>query len=204
MPKEFARLQAQDMGKVGAIQDLLRGIDKIFGKDKKTEKLLDMSSVLASDGNATSKRGYFSLEDGDWDKAIEYFDQALYKDAENASAHLGLFLAKRKCSNLDDFLNNYIQKLDEVPVEELTACEPDKERINLIAKENHIANYFEIPVIIKQFSYDLKYTSRLEGLEGEKTVFNDSDWKKAERFAKGEIEDKILSTKNHFLIRRKD
>ena len=31
MPKEFARLQAQDMGKVGAIQDLLRGIEKILG-----------------------------------------------------------------------------------------------------------------------------------------------------------------------------
>ena len=30
MPKEFAKLQAQDMGKVGAVQDLLRGIDKLI------------------------------------------------------------------------------------------------------------------------------------------------------------------------------
>ena len=30
MPKEFAKLQAQDLGKVGAIQDLLRGIDKLL------------------------------------------------------------------------------------------------------------------------------------------------------------------------------
>ena len=30
MPKEFAKLQAQDMGKIGAIQDLLRGINKIL------------------------------------------------------------------------------------------------------------------------------------------------------------------------------
>ena len=30
MPKEFAKLQAQDMGKVGAMQDLLRGVDKIM------------------------------------------------------------------------------------------------------------------------------------------------------------------------------
>ena len=34
MPKEFSKLQAQDMGKVGAIQDLLRGIDKTFKEDK--------------------------------------------------------------------------------------------------------------------------------------------------------------------------
>lgn len=33
MPKEFQRLQAQDMGKVGAIQDLLRGVEKILGRN---------------------------------------------------------------------------------------------------------------------------------------------------------------------------
>ena len=35
MPKEFARLQAQDLGKVGGLQDLLRGIDKLVSFDKK-------------------------------------------------------------------------------------------------------------------------------------------------------------------------
>ena len=30
MPKEFKHLQAQNMGKIGAVQDLLRGIDKLF------------------------------------------------------------------------------------------------------------------------------------------------------------------------------
>lgn len=30
MPKEFSKLQAQDLGKVGALQDLLRGIDKLI------------------------------------------------------------------------------------------------------------------------------------------------------------------------------
>ena len=34
MPKEFNKLQAQDLGKVGAIQDLLRGIDKLIIKEK--------------------------------------------------------------------------------------------------------------------------------------------------------------------------
>ncbi len=36
MPKEFAKLQAQDMGKVGAVQDLARGISKIISADKNT------------------------------------------------------------------------------------------------------------------------------------------------------------------------
>ena len=30
MPKEFSKLQAQDLGKVGAVQDLMRGIDKLI------------------------------------------------------------------------------------------------------------------------------------------------------------------------------
>jgi len=34
MPKEFSKLQAQDMGKLGAMQDLLRGIDKLLETNK--------------------------------------------------------------------------------------------------------------------------------------------------------------------------
>ena len=37
MPKEFAKLSAQDMGKVGAMQDLLRGVEKLIPL-KKTEE----------------------------------------------------------------------------------------------------------------------------------------------------------------------
>lgn len=34
LPKEFQKLQAQDLGKVGAMQDLMRGIEKILGKNE--------------------------------------------------------------------------------------------------------------------------------------------------------------------------
>ncbi len=37
MPKEFTKLQAQDMGKIGAIQDLLRGIEKLIPRTGSTE-----------------------------------------------------------------------------------------------------------------------------------------------------------------------
>lgn len=36
LPDEFSRFQAQDMGKLGAIQDLVRGVEKLSGKAKKT------------------------------------------------------------------------------------------------------------------------------------------------------------------------
>ena len=35
LPDEFSRFQAQDMGKLGAIQDLVRGVEKLIGKNQK-------------------------------------------------------------------------------------------------------------------------------------------------------------------------
>lgn len=35
LPDEFSKLQAQDMSKIGAIQDLVRGVEKIVGKNTK-------------------------------------------------------------------------------------------------------------------------------------------------------------------------
>ncbi len=75
MPKEFAKLQAQDMGKVGAIQDLLLGIDKIMGKGSITHA--GMPSSAATPQNALTERGMLFLEDKDWAKADEYFERAL-------------------------------------------------------------------------------------------------------------------------------
>lgn len=55
MPKEFQRLQAQDMGKVGAIQDLLRGIDKIMGGG--TEKHPQEAVSVQSTGGGAQHGG---------------------------------------------------------------------------------------------------------------------------------------------------
>lgn len=35
LPDDFSRFQAQDMGKLGAMQDLVRGVEKLTGKNKK-------------------------------------------------------------------------------------------------------------------------------------------------------------------------
>lgn len=38
LPDEFAKLQAQDMSKLGAVQDLVRGVEKILGKGRHTSQ----------------------------------------------------------------------------------------------------------------------------------------------------------------------
>ena len=43
LPDEFARLQAQDMSKIGAIQDLVRGVEKLIGKGNNSKTGLSES-----------------------------------------------------------------------------------------------------------------------------------------------------------------
>ena len=110
MPKEFHRLQGQDMGKLGAVQDLLRGIEKILprkGEEQQTPVLQPMvqQNIQSGGPNVQSllKRGKLFLEDRNWTSANEYYDKVLDIDPENAEAYLGLALAKRKLRSEAEF-----------------------------------------------------------------------------------------------------
>jgi alpha-tubulin suppressor-like RCC1 family protein len=97
MPKEFHLLQGQDMGKVGAVQDLLRGIEKILPKKAEKSQPVVQQVIQAGGPNVTAqlKRGFLALEDGNWEVAQSYFDKALDMDAESADAYLGTALSKQ-------------------------------------------------------------------------------------------------------------
>ena len=92
MPKEFAKLQAQDLGKLGAIQDLLRGIEKLLPRQVETEKEIVVQKAV-SVGNPTTesylKRAFMFLADGEWKNADEYCEKVLDIDPENGRAYLG-------------------------------------------------------------------------------------------------------------------
>ena len=102
MPKEFQRLQAQDMGKVGAIQDLLRGIGKIIPREtevvEKTVVVQQSAAPAAPGVESLLKRGWMFLTDQDWAKADEYFDKVLDIDPEKGEAYAGKLCASQKCS----------------------------------------------------------------------------------------------------------
>lgn len=109
MPKEFARLQAQDLGKVGATQDLLRGIEKIIGKKNSV-----IETVVVRGGSALTKRGYLYLEDKDYKKSMEYFEKALDENPEDGEAYLGKVFAKLRIQNVDE-LEALPVSLDSIP-----------------------------------------------------------------------------------------
>lgn len=80
MPKEFLKLQAQDLGKMGAIQDILRGVEKLLPKAEPTvvrESVVAENTGVADKITSLLDRGYMALEDGEWQKADSFFEEVL-------------------------------------------------------------------------------------------------------------------------------
>ena len=96
LPEEFSHLQAQDMSKLGFMQDLVRGIKKVCGKDERSAQASQVAAAPAqaamggASGTASSllKRANIFLADEEWDRASEYAERVLDIDPENAEAYL--------------------------------------------------------------------------------------------------------------------
>lgn len=104
LPDELSMLQSQDMSKIGFVQDLIRGIQKILH----TQKAVVVTPVAAEqttlNANATAllKRGLMALEDGEWSRADGFFEEVLNFDAECAEAYLGKFCATERLHHIKD------------------------------------------------------------------------------------------------------
>lgn len=150
MPDEFRALQSQDCGKIGFMQDLLRGIDKLFGRNEKPTHTVEKVIVKES-GTDTSnlvKRMFLFLSDGNFDSAKEYSDKILDIDVECGEAYLGALMAEikikersalKEIDTLYDKSDNFIKAVrfgDESLKTELNGnIESIKERLYNRAKE---------------------------------------------------------------------
>ena len=107
LPKEFSHLQAQDMSKLGFMQDLLRGIKKILGRDKKpaapvAERVIVQSEGHAQDAAPLLRRAFIFLEDGEFDDADEYAEKVLDINPECAEAYVVKLLVELKLKKPSD------------------------------------------------------------------------------------------------------
>jgi len=135
LPEEFSHLQAQDMGKLGFMQDLIRGIKKIAQTEEPKPTVVKETVVAAGNANTAPllKRAFMFLEDGEWSSADEYCEKVLDMDPECAEAYLGKLMAELKvkmqdelknCAEPFDKLNHYgkvIRFADEALQQELKA-----------------------------------------------------------------------------------
>ncbi len=89
MPEQFLSFQGQDMSKLGFMQDLIRGIDKIMGRNE-APKAPSETRIISSDVNipALLRRAEMLIGDGDNDKADDLLERVLDNDPENSQAYL--------------------------------------------------------------------------------------------------------------------
>ena len=119
LPDEFAHLQAQDMSKIGFINDVVRGIKKVIHKEESKHAAVKVSATptpVAANLAPLLRRAFMFLEDGNFDRADEICEQVLNQEPENAQAYLGKLMAEMKvkkqekladCSNPFDNSDNY-------------------------------------------------------------------------------------------------
>ena len=106
LPEEFSHLQAQDMSRLGFMQDLIRGIKKILGVSEKSSNTQEKTSQTRDFGATETfrqdsthllpllKRAFIFLEDKNWSTADEYAEKVLDQDPENAQAYLCKLMAE--------------------------------------------------------------------------------------------------------------
>ena len=106
LPEEFSHLQAQDMSKLGFMQDLIRGIKKIAKADEPKQSPKE-TVVIGGSANVAPllKRAFMFLEDGNWSEADSYCEKVLDQDPENAQAYLGKLMAELRVRRQEDLPN---------------------------------------------------------------------------------------------------
>lgn len=109
LPEEFSHLQAQDMSKLGFMQDLVRGITKIISVDEPRPVVVKETVVSAAPASTNTapliKRVFMFLEDGEWASANEYCEKVLDIEPENAEAYLGKLMAELQVKIRNDLAN---------------------------------------------------------------------------------------------------
>lgn len=163
LPEEFAHLQAQDMGKIGFINDIVRGIKKVINKDEPKPAVKETAAADQAANSAVApllKRISLFLEDGNWQEADEYCERVLDSDPENAQAYLYKLMAKLKVRKTED-LRNQAQLFDSEDMYRKTVRFADEELKNTLEEYNaYIKDRNEkkrIESIYKKAVYDMGY-----------------------------------------------
>lgn len=95
-PPEIPMVQGQDMGKVGAMQDLVRGVLKLIGKGTANNR---QPELYATKENIL-KRIAQALEDEAYQECYNLAEQLLNADAENGWAYYYMILAANGIKNI--------------------------------------------------------------------------------------------------------
>lgn len=102
LPIEFSHLQAQDLDRLGFMQDLLRGIRKIIKPETAQEPVAMNSGINV---HALVRRIFMFIDDSEWSNANEYCERVLDQEPENVQAYLGKLLVDKKVRSIEELRN---------------------------------------------------------------------------------------------------
>ena len=201
MPEELSMLQSQDMGKIGFIQDLIRGVKKVVDAAKPQEAVTETvkeTVVVHNEGGsnvqALLKRGNMALEDGEWSKADEFFEQVLNQDAECGAAYLGKFLARVQCRSAKAYADAFVKKAkSEAPKEKnAEACDADTAFVLACVKKYAVPGILSEEEIRRTLDFGLWYCKNSDyyaqaAEEARAQLAADKDLMRAVKYASNEV-----------------
>ena len=114
LPDELSMFQSQDMSKIGFIQDLTRGINKVLktSMENTSATVIQQAHDYDAEAEALLKRAFLFLEEAEWQKADELLEKVLNINPENAIAYLGKLMVDVKV-NKEEKLSDRAVILDE-------------------------------------------------------------------------------------------
>ncbi len=135
MPREFKNLQAQDMGKLGWLQDLTRGVLKLCGKGQPTQVVQQVVQTHDPSVESLLRRAFVFLEDHKWESAKEYAEKVLDHEVENSRAYLVELMASREVGTESEW-NDQIVPIDDDENYRKIIRFGDDELVNFIKRKN--------------------------------------------------------------------
>ncbi len=142
LPSALASYQVVDMGEIAAKDRLCSNIDYLVGQSrvgnkKETSVKIEANDMLSAEAANLCKLGFQSISLGETNKAGEYFQKALEKQADTSLAFWGKLLIKEQVAS-DDALAAKTIPLTEDSLYKMAiqcASEDEKQRYESVAKQ---------------------------------------------------------------------
>lgn len=164
LPEEFKNLQAQDMNKIGFMQDLLRGVKKVVSQ---TGTVVE-KTLVSADIPKLIKRVENFIEENNWASANEYCERVLDADPDNVQAYLFKLLIDKRVTEVKALKNCSDSFEGNVNYQRLTKIADEKLKLQL----KEYLEYIREKKNRERVAREKAERQRLEQLEAERKKRN--------------------------------